>query len=86
MLTQEQFHSGPRRNAAKVPTMQSTATIERLAYSRTEAAALIGVSLFTIEKLINSGELHVKRVGRRVLVTRVALESFLKEDDEPSAA
>ncbi len=52
-------------------------TDERLAHSRTEAAVLIGVSLFTIEKLINAGELRCKRVGRRVLIPRTELERLL---------
>ncbi len=66
--------------------MNTHTTPERMAYNRQDAATLLGVSVTTIERLLSSGELSCKRVGRRVLIPRVALESFLKEDDEPSAA
>ncbi len=55
---------------------------ERMAHSRQEAATLIGVGLGTIERLLNSGELRCKRVGRRVLIPRTALEKFLGDDTE----
>lgn len=55
---------------------------ERMAYSRQEAATLIGVGLGTIERLVSSGELRCKRVGRRVLIPRGALEKLLEDDTE----
>jgi excisionase family DNA binding protein len=44
--------------------------------SRREAAASLGLSLRTLDYLIARREIRVRRVGRRVLVSRHALEMF----------
>lgn len=49
-----------------------------LAVSRREAARLLGVSLSTVGRLTASGELPKVRVGRRVLIARSDIESFLR--------
>ncbi len=55
-------------------------TVEALLIARPEAARLLGVCLRTLDYLIERGELPVRRVGRRVLIPRAALEQFARRD------
>jgi excisionase family DNA binding protein len=50
---------------------------QKIMYSRGEAAQMLGVSLRLIDRAIADGELPVKRVGRRVLLSRTAIDNFL---------
>jgi len=50
----------------------------RILHSKREAAQLLGVSVRTVDGLIKGGELRVRRVGRRVLVTRHSIEEFAR--------
>jgi excisionase family DNA binding protein len=54
--------------------------MDKLAVGRREAAALLSVSLRTIDAMLARGELRGRRVGRRVLVTMDDLRRFLKRD------
>ncbi len=54
--------------------------MDKLAVGRREAAALLSVSLRTIDAMLARGELRGRRVGRRVLVTMDDLRHFLKRD------
>ena len=47
-----------------------SATVEKLAYSRTEAAAMLGVHPITISRLTERGELHPNIRTRRPLYSR----------------
>jgi len=51
-----------------------------IALSKQEAAQMLGVSPRTIDRLIALKELQVRRLGRRVLIPKTALESFLHRD------
>jgi excisionase family DNA binding protein len=51
-----------------------------IAMTKQEAAQMLGVSLRTIDRLIALKELHVRRLGRRVLIPRAALESLMHRD------
>jgi len=53
---------------------------EVLLVDKRAAAGSLGVSLRTIENLIASKELQVRRIGRRTLIPRVALERFAQKD------
>lgn len=48
------------------------------AYSRDEAARLYGVSLDTIRRAINTGQLRAKKVGRVIRVDEKSLEDWFK--------
>jgi excisionase family DNA binding protein len=48
-----------------------------LLISRREAATLLGLSLRTLDYLIARKELCVRKVGRRVLLPRRAVEKFV---------
>ncbi len=48
-----------------------------LAYTRKEAAALMGLGERTLWTLVNRGDLRSIKVGSRVLIPRKAMEDFL---------
>ena len=48
-----------------------------LLISRREAAALLGLCLRTLDYVIARKEIIVRRVGRRVLLPRLAVERFV---------
>lgn len=52
----------------------------KVTLSKPEAARMLGISLRTIDRLIALKELPVRRFGRRVLIPRASLESFLRSD------
>jgi excisionase family DNA binding protein len=52
----------------------------QLLISKREAAATLGVSIRTLENLISLKELPARRIGRRCLIERRALEIFAKRD------
>jgi excisionase family DNA binding protein len=56
---------------------QVIAEQERLAFSITEAAALLGVGRTLAYQMAKSGELPTVRLGRRVVVPRAQLEQLL---------
>lgn len=49
---------------------------ERLLYSRSEAAALLGIHPRTLDKLVDEKKLKAKYVGDRPLISRRELERF----------
>jgi excisionase family DNA binding protein len=53
---------------------------EQLLISKREAAAVLGVSVRTLENLLSLKELPARRIGRRCLIERRALEVFAKRD------
>jgi excisionase family DNA binding protein len=69
----------PTRSAA-TQTAQTLAADERLTYTLTEAAVLLGISRALAYEAAHRGELPVCRVGRRMLVPRVALLRLLDQD------
>jgi excisionase family DNA binding protein len=61
-------------------------TTEAIALSKSEAAQVLGVSLRTVDRLIALKQLPVRRLGRRVLIPRTALQDFLRRDHPTQAA
>jgi excisionase family DNA binding protein len=53
---------------------------ERLLLSKREAAAMLGLSVRTLENLLSLKELPARRIGRRCLIERQALERFARRD------
>jgi excisionase family DNA binding protein len=51
-----------------------------LAFTRSEAAEALRVSLRTIDNLLASGNLRSRRIGRRILIPRCELERVLAKD------
>jgi excisionase family DNA binding protein len=53
---------------------------EPLLVSKRTAASMLGLSVRTLENLISIKELPVRRIGRRCLIERQALERFARRD------
>ena len=53
---------------------------ERLAFTKKEAAVLLGLSESTVHKLTLNGKIKCKRVGRRILYPMENLKEFLRAD------
>ncbi len=50
---------------------------EKLAYSLTEAAELLGVSRSTLHRAVRAGAVPHVRIGRRIVIPAKALEDWL---------
>jgi excisionase family DNA binding protein len=59
--------------------VQTVEPLPRLAFTRSEAAIVMGVSVQTLDRLIRSGELKARRSqhGRVVLIGRQAILDYL---------
>lgn len=62
--------------------------VTKLLYTKSEAAAMLSISLRTIDTLISLKELPVRRIRRRVLISHAALMNFIRHDHfaEPGVA
>lgn len=56
-----------------------------LLHTKIEAAAMLNVSLRTIDNLIAMKELNVRRIGRRVLIPRDVLLNFAQPKQKKAA-
>jgi excisionase family DNA binding protein len=70
--------------AAEQAQKQSVSSDDRLTYTLTEAAQRLGISRALAYEAANRGELPVCRIGRRMLVPRVALARLLDEAEPPA--
>jgi excisionase family DNA binding protein len=52
--------------------------MEKLMLSKSEAGQALGVSLRTIDRLISSGQIATRRIGRRVLIYRSEVEKLTR--------
>jgi excisionase family DNA binding protein len=59
--------------------------MEKLTISVPEAAQLLGVSRMTAYSAVREGTIPSLRIGRRVLVPRVALERLLLAQADPAS-
>jgi excisionase family DNA binding protein len=57
---------------------------DRLTWTITEAAQLLGISRATAYEAAHRGELPVHVIGRRMLVPRIALLRLLERDTPPT--
>ena len=55
---------------------------ERFLYTIEEAADALRVSVRMVTNLRQRGQLRVTRIGRRVLISRAALEAFISRSEE----
>lgn len=53
-------------------------------YTRQEAWKLLRIGHCTLDELIKSGELQVRRIGRRVLIPETAIEAYLRGETTPA--
>ena len=64
---------------ARTGLVQASSSAPKLALSRNEAAAALGVSPATVDRLAERGLLKPSRALRRPLYTVAELERFLRE-------
>ena len=65
----------------------SRSRFEQAAYSQVDAAAVLGVSLSTLSRMIKAGQLRAVRLGqRRLMIARAELERLLNTAPEPRQA
>ena len=60
--------------------MQAEIVREWLTYK--EAEQLVGLSRTTLWKVISSGEIEHRKVGRAVRINRQSLEAYMKQDSQ----
>jgi excisionase family DNA binding protein len=49
---------------------------EKLLFSKSASAELLDISIRTLEHLITAGQIPIQRIGRRVVISRRALDKF----------
>jgi excisionase family DNA binding protein len=73
------------QDESRVQTSARTPESDRLTWTITEAAQLLGISRATAYEAAHRGELPVRLIGRRMLVPRVALLRLLEQDASPDS-
>jgi excisionase family DNA binding protein len=57
----------------------------KLLYSREEVAEMLNISLRTLDRLIATKQLPVRRIGKRALITWEVLKQFIRRDHTTGA-
>lgn len=60
--------------------------MEPILVSRKDAAALLGLSIRSIDNLLARGQLAARKIGRRTLILRAALERFARSSETAQGA
>jgi excisionase family DNA binding protein len=63
--------------------VQAEVTREWVTYRQAEEIA--GLSRTTLRKLVDEGEIRIKRVGRAVRINRESLDAYMRGDSEVGA-
>ncbi len=63
-----------KRDVKKFPEVM------KLLHTKAEAAAMLSVSLRTVDTFISLKELPVRRIRRRVLIPHTSLLNFIRQD------
>ena len=74
------------QDESRVKASARTPPADRLTWSITEAAQVLGISRASAYEAAHRGELPVRVIGRRMLVPRVALLRLLNEAHTPEPA
>jgi excisionase family DNA binding protein len=75
-----------QQTPAASPSTVVRAEVERATYTADEVAAMLGCDPKSVYAAASRGELPCRRLGRRVIFPRVAIESWLADTPaEPSA-
>jgi excisionase family DNA binding protein len=54
----------------------------KILLGRKESAALLSISLRTLDSLLSRREIVARRIGRRLLISRTELERFARRDHD----
>jgi hypothetical protein len=57
-----------------------TSPIEKLLYSRKDAAQALSISIRSLDYLIERGDFSTKRIGKKVLIPAAELRRFARGD------
>jgi excisionase family DNA binding protein len=60
--------------------------VEKMAFSVKETADCLGLCSNTVYELIQSGKLPAIRLGRKILVSKIELQAWLKDGNQPPAS
>ena len=60
-------------------------TLEKLSYSKQEAAFLLGLSVHTVTRDVNRGRISARHYGRRVLIPRDEVLRIANQGMQPEA-
>lgn len=60
--------------------------MSKILLGRAEAAAALSISIRELDRLVARGILRIRKIGRRRLVPRTALEQFVKKPSDESPA
>jgi excisionase family DNA binding protein len=66
--------------ASQITKVQEVTLSDQILLGKREAARMLSLSVRTVDNLIAQKRLLVRRVGRRVLISRRALEEFARHD------
>lgn len=64
---------------------QNPRSLDQVAFTVDQAAAALTIGRTKLLELVHSGALKCARIGRRIVVPRTALESFLQSQIEEGA-
>jgi excisionase family DNA binding protein len=59
---------------------------DKLLFGKREAAAMLSISVRTLDRLLASGHIRHRRVGKKVLISRIEIEKFAKGGDVETQA
>jgi excisionase family DNA binding protein len=74
-----------QRVVARVEELLATRAAPPDAYRVDQAATALNLSVSEVRRRVASGELAARRVGRAVLIPRVAVENFLADHSSDAA-
>ena len=60
--------------------------MEQILVSRQDAAKALSVSVRSVDYMIARGELPARKLGKRTLIPRAALERFARNPETPKGA
>jgi excisionase family DNA binding protein len=74
----EKMHASRDDDEQERRALQAEVTREWVTYKQAEEIS--GLSRTTLRKLVDGGEIRIKRVGRAVRINRTSLDAFMNDD------
>lgn len=78
-LQTESPHIKPSPESPKLKEIETDSKLPRLAFTVQETAEMLGVSYITIYRFIRRGLLKYSFASRKIIISKVEIERFLKE-------
>jgi excisionase family DNA binding protein len=64
----------------ETPVPEKLVSVSKMAYSKRDAASTLSISVRKLDYMIERGEIKVRRIGKRVVITHQELQQFLRRD------